>query len=676
MVSKNWSTFGLIAIFLILVTPTVQSSDYTTLYPMDANKCPSSLSVQTRLPDPDMDETPNVIISGSSNEFSGSHLQSVDADGYVSLQWFHSPRTALGWVDGWSNSSDLPASRDFIYFTQEFDWDLETMPSDVFMNMSFSIESTGDFNTVEGELMFSIQTWLIDSSGNWGKIYHSQSPNNETISVIGCDLNYNDIRDGWRGMIEDSSGIQDDPSDTLTFAVGLAPNIEFQSYMGSNPWTEYDGIVTVKIFYADLYTLMNLEPEPDEVLVPLANNTWGSKVKDVFPDFIGENYDVDEWCKTIATDTDSSVYVLANSIIYSEKNEETGDYFRYPTILKYDSEMNLVWFRKYHDWTFGFDICVKNGFIYLVGAVMSGETVDLFLTKWDAFGNIIWDVRWDTGVDERGCAVGVTDDGAVYVLSEIDPMLRVWLEIDGALLKFDANGVLEWNVTVDHPVSTYYYSDLEIVDDGIVTSDGLYCTFWNFLGVQQWSTFYRSITADSDGNLFTSEVYRTERGEGLQFKKMFSNGTIQWSTNFTMSYAGIWESMLRWPSMSIAPDGSLLAYTVEEIGWMQNHILVKFNAEGEYQWHKEIKHDVSLPFGGSVAYMSVAPNGIAYFVITMSSDVHVYSYDVGVSIFYNTKGLLFLAAVSISIVGISIILIERYRRVDFLRVKKVREEGL
>ena len=110
-------------------------------------------------------------------------------------------------------------------------------------------------------------------------------------------------------------------------------------------------------------------------------------------------------------------------------------------------------------------------------------------------------------------------------------------EYYGVLLRYNANGILERKVTVEHPPLNYY-ADLEIVSDGIVGFDKFFCTFWNFSGGHQWSSYYRAFTSDSDNNFFTTESFRTERGNRFQFKKMFIGNTSGSNADYRMIFIG------------------------------------------------------------------------------------------------------------------------------------------
>jgi peptide/nickel transport system permease protein len=100
--------------------------------------------------------------------------------------------------------------------------------------------------------MFRIYVWVIDSSGDWTMIYKSSPPYTPTIQDRRVLLSSFEIEDGWGGLIKDKTGVQVDPTDQLTIAVGLAPSSQFRYFNGEYPWTKYNGSVTVQVKKASM----------------------------------------------------------------------------------------------------------------------------------------------------------------------------------------------------------------------------------------------------------------------------------------------------------------------------------------------------------------------------------------------------------------------------------------
>ncbi|MHA2423724.1 MAG: ABC transporter permease, partial [Candidatus Thorarchaeota archaeon] len=207
---------------------------------------PGGVTTGDYMPDPD-------IVDSSANNVQtrglrASEFSSEFNSGSMELSWTHSPASLdMDWrlIDP---TNQMPDSNSFIFFTQEFEWEYNRLPSDVNMTLELAVTTTGSFSSEEnGGLMFKIYMWLIDPSGNWQQIYRSFPPYTEIFQSRRIDLNYFDMAEGWRGMIEDENGVQEDPDDILTVAIGLAPTDNFRADYNSTHTNEevYDGSVTV-----------------------------------------------------------------------------------------------------------------------------------------------------------------------------------------------------------------------------------------------------------------------------------------------------------------------------------------------------------------------------------------------------------------------------------------------
>jgi len=207
----------------------------------------------TTLEDPDswmIDPDAPVFYRNGSNQDEFDHLyhkSTGDNDfNHVNLTWSHA-NESMSWRTPPDPEDNLPASNDFVYFTQQFEWPYEALPNDVNMTLDFSITRTGDFAKLEGGLMFKVYVWVIDSSGNWRNVYRSYPLYSEDYRARQIDLSYIDIVAGWRGMDEDATGWQEDPNDILTVAVGLVPTAVFRNFLGATPELNYTGSVTASI---------------------------------------------------------------------------------------------------------------------------------------------------------------------------------------------------------------------------------------------------------------------------------------------------------------------------------------------------------------------------------------------------------------------------------------------
>jgi hypothetical protein len=578
------------------------------------------------LPDPDLQDSPDVTVEGSSGEFSYNH----DVDG-VNLTWSHIAGTALVFraeaVEGLSDCLD------FIYFVQEFDWIYDQMPADAFFEIDFKTMTTGSFLTEEyASLMFKLYVWLIDSSGNWIQIYRSYPPYVDMIQTRRVDLSYFPLRDAFGGMIEDETGVQEDPEDSLSLAVGLAPTSEFEYYApaGINPWEDYTGTVSFTIDSLEFTALLQTEDDPSLGISPIFNNTWSKNINEVFPvpPLAGSASD---WARDVATDDDGSVYVVGYSGIPYEYYEVTRQSFRYQTLLKFDARTNLLWRRHLENQTDGHAICVDGGFIYTSGETFN-ETgwSDAITAKYTTSGQLLWKRIWDNGADEIGDAITVTPDGTVYVVALTqnirDPPPDDFLS--SVLLKYSPSGELLTNVTLGIP---YFQDQSEIraTDTGLYLWEGV-VTYRDFNGEIVWITpdYAHSFTVSQDGILYTAkDEFGGEGIEQIRYSKWNPQGNLTWNSTFSIPYSGGFYERLLCGQIASTPDGSLIGLLMKE-SFDFGYVMVKFSPAGELVWNKTVLE----PFFGywiPSVHLRVASTGLAYAVGYWAFDIQIAAYDIG-----------------------------------------------
>ena len=209
---------------------------------------------------------------GDSNAFNASHVSTEGIGSHVNLTWTHAAGTELTLTSDelpfTSQRYPFPHYWDFCYFTVSFPWELERMPTDAMFYTAYGVHTTGNFSSTEGELMFNVYSWVIDSSEHWEPLLVSEPPYTTTTQLFSYDLNWFDLSDGWQGMVEDDSGVQDDPEDVLRIGVGLAPSESFESYDDSHPWQDYNGTVTAQVHTVRLEVLLEPE-EPNTIPIDL-----------------------------------------------------------------------------------------------------------------------------------------------------------------------------------------------------------------------------------------------------------------------------------------------------------------------------------------------------------------------------------------------------------------------
>jgi len=229
------------------------------------------------MPDPYLEDGVNLRIHGTSNEFNSTYVPAGGVSSYVNLTWQHTAGTELNTTSSQlpftTARGDYPYYWDFCYFTVSFTWMYDRLPTDAMFYLSCGVKTTGDFNTTEGNLMFNVHTWLIDSSDNWESLYTPEAPYSTANHLYSYDLNYFDLS-AWRGMVEDELGNQEDPEDVMRVGVGLAPSDNFHEYGNTHPWETYNGSVSVSVSRVSLEIQMDTENEvpvidPLTVVLPI-----------------------------------------------------------------------------------------------------------------------------------------------------------------------------------------------------------------------------------------------------------------------------------------------------------------------------------------------------------------------------------------------------------------------
>ena len=577
---------------------------HTTSVPIPKNPLGAISGFETiqLTPDPNLALSPNVTIERSSGEFSvDHHISTGGMDfNYVLLNWAHAAGTELSWPVIPHLSTEMPECNDFIYFTQTFHWEREILPTDVNVTFELGVELLGDFATSEeGGLMFKVYIWLIDSSGNWRQVYRTSPPYIATQQVQHTNLNYFDIVEGWGGMIEDEDGVQEDPDDNLTIAVGLAPTAWFLEIFEAEPWREYDGSVTASISRLELTVILETEASPR--LHPRSNNTLSSRYMDI--------------CEDVCVASDGAVYTV-------------GTKSHYPTVnalmlAKWDSQANLQWVQMWNGSTFasGYGVAESEGFVYTVGIDWSGlQGGDLVILKWDPSGGLAWQESFDNNGQDYGRKIAIGEDGVTYVVG--DTWSSRYLTSSAFLAKFDSEGNRLWF----REISGFpYWSwdqglDVAVTDEGnVYAMTSHYLTLWNADGDLQWtvSTVYNDLAIGPDCSAYlVGQIH----SDNMQLDKVNETGELDWSVIKNVSYGYLKES-LSGVSVAVAPNGSIYV-VAESCRYDLAYLLVKYDTEGQEIWNRTIgENNWAHGYGMCRTCHLAAPgNGLLYLATTILTE--------------------------------------------------------
>ena len=251
-----------------------------------------------------------------------------------------------------------------------------------------------------------------------------------------------------------------------------------------------------------------------------------------------------------------------------------------------------------------------DGFIYVTGdSTGNSGSEDIFLTKWDSNGNIIWTKLLGTPQTDVGNSVSVSPDGLfIYVTGYTTGNLSNQINAgsyDIFLTKWDSNGNLIWTKLLGTPQYDVGFS-------ASVSPDGLFIF----------------VTGATAGNL-SNQI--NAGSEDIFLTKWDSNGNIIWTKLLGTSQYDIGFSA------SVSPDGLFIYVTGETAGNLNNQInaggadmfLTKWDSNGNIIWTK-LLGTPQYDYGNSV---SVSPDGLFIFVTgytdgNLSGKINAGSYDI------------------------------------------------
>ncbi len=121
-------------------------------------------------------------------------------------------------------------------------------------------------------------------------------------------------------------------------------------------------------------------------------------------------------------------------------------------VRKYDPALNTVWTRTFktadgNAWARG--VATAGNSIYVTGRItVAGEGGNMFLRRYDADGNMVWEQTFNGAASstDEGRGVAVDSDGNVIVVGD------TWesgQSSNGMVRKYDPNGALQWSRTID-----------------------------------------------------------------------------------------------------------------------------------------------------------------------------------------------------------------------------------
>ena len=590
--SERIATVYAVAICVLLSVTSV-SAPLLLSAPEGRKMSPAGYEFFELIEGPLLDSSNDVVEMGSADEFGYSH----NADyGHLNLTWDHNSGTEIHVRSPYD--PDMPECMEFVYFKQEVEWNYNVVPLNVNITIDYGIIMTGDF--YESELMFRASVWLIDSSGDWTRIHISFPPYmNGTILlhvILPSDL---DIWNAWGGMIEDDTGHQEDPSDELTFAIGLAPTDNFVQYFGGTPWLTYDGSVTLVVTHFDAWVFLK-DTLPAEMIQPLENKTWGST--DLNEQVMGMDVTPDGAIYTVGYETPADDPYIGIS-------EETN-----LILVKWDSQANVSWARSAGNnsgTTIGYAVAAHDSYVYTVGGVfgnMSYPTMeaDTLLIKWHSDGTKLLERRYDFGSVDAAVSADTGPDGSLYVVYVVPESSPLFFS-DICLAKFDSNLEMIWSISINE--RPYYITRLVgATNDGhIYTATMVSLSKWDSDGNIVWfkNGTFLCMSVAPNGYVYAVQTQR------LNMAPPYNNWLprlIVWQTekepitnvSLAISFGDMWEEEFVPGALTTTADDTAYFwfYSVSSEGITQ--YLAKYDIHGNQVWNRTMSDSTDPTYYGFI----------------------------------------------------------------------------
>jgi len=313
------------------------------------------------------------------------------------------------------------------------------------------------------------------------------------------------------------------------------------------------------------------------------NSTWGGSSNDI-------GYGV-------ILDSSDNIYITGNTDSFGEGNNDM-------VLVKYNNSRMLQWNRTWGGISGdnGYSVAVdSSGNIYITGDTNSfGEgSNDMVLVKYDRDGDQLWNSTWG-GIDyEAGKGVAVDTSGNIYITGYTNSFGTG--NYDLALVKYDSDGIQQWNstwggggseagngVALDSSDNIYITGFTDSFGTG---NDDLVLVKYDSDGIQQWNSTWGGIdneagsgvVVDSSDNIYITGYTNSfgEGGDDLVLVKYISSGVQQW--NFT------WGGIDNEAGSGVVVDSSdniyITGFTDSFGGGFKDIVLVKYDNSGAQKYY-------------------------------------------------------------------------------------------
>ncbi|MFW9890339.1 MAG: hypothetical protein ACFFER_19335 [Candidatus Thorarchaeota archaeon] len=621
------------AIFLIfaLAMPSIYTSDGVQI---TANKdfSLSEVTITEMNPNFELIDQPTLLENGNSGEFTAFHSSTEQFGdyGFVQLTWTHTFGTEL-------NTSD--EQMDYAGCSMNFDWPYEELPRNIRPYIEYTISKSGDFVNSPEDQYAHLMTYLIDSSQNripisanyLGSGFYGGSP----------DVSPQDIEDAFGGMVENTEGVQEDPTDTLTVAIILEP---FEHFFDPN----CEGSVDVFLHKLSIDIVRAASPN-EPILTPGRQVTWRTAPGNIEGD-IADYDSVNDYALNLVMAANGSIYGLVQS---SAQNHISA------VVLKWNEQMQLLWsYRIYDIYVETGAMAVSNDAIYVAGYTLPYEDAsDIVLAKLDLQGVLQWSETYDFGDQDSCRSVAANDDGSLYVFVN-NPASGYW---NASLVKIGQGGEVQWA----RILPMVFGSHVACSKNGrIYTLGGDRLIEWDSAGNTLWNrTDIRMMTLGPEGTIFGTMMERTtDGGYALRLTKLEGGGSQIWNTTYRVHYSYNRNETILPYSQAVCRNGSVFV-SVYLDGFALETRLLHFNGNTSAFIESRLLTEDSKP-DFATGYLAGGVDGYLYRFRSLEGDVMLYAFAPPVSGFFGlplSAEILILVGGFAVVVVLAIVLVRRRR---------------
>ena len=493
--------------YLLLISVPIDSRAQET--EEDTSFVPESLYDSMELLDnTNLEEPVSFEIQGDSGEF--SHTQNLTA-GSLTLNWTHVAGTELDYD---LSNPNYPESLEYVYFSQEFDWEYNVLPTATRVTVEYSVSTTGTFQEAT-DSMFFIRSWMVYPDGHWMRVVRSDYDASNWLD------NGHYLRDYETStLFTQVHGLDQ----SARLVLGLVPSSYFLGDMSDRPWQYYNGSVLATFNNVSIDVMFRTDNEFPSQLEPSYEITWNQG--------FSERY------------LDSCLGPTGNTLILSSYDTLYTGSLQYHTLTMLDYRAEVIWRMNLtqndiHSFEF---VKIHQDRIYLLGTIRSGEYDDsLHLIALDWNGELLWNTTYEYHPWVNLLNSEISSQGEIYIGLTYNNSIH--------LLKIDHQGDLLWEEEIG-PSDMRPFISLAVIEEGyIYTQTRSELSLWNEEGVMQWSN---EIPLGIVGSLADGSILM---GDLDNLTKLTVDGEILWSKNMRPRYAGSWVVRFDVISMKEGNDG-------------------------------------------------------------------------------------------------------------------------